>query len=509
MSAPYHDPRMLWAMPPDRFNAWRAANDLPLLLEFFLKRLPGFQQWMNENDIDAAAFCNLVPTGDWFEGERKLVIHTQNDARTFSYLHALTPGPEDSMVALRERVRPEKVFTEVEPYLTWARRNLGADRFFSIDGVNPAKTARPVFTSWREVVGVPLSSRVTLLRDFDLLKLGEVSVGDMIAVGGRNLDFADLDGITITGKDHGSFSAPINFSSCRNMQFDHTEVHFYKFNRCYLSNFLCLESWLYDITFTNCNPCEVKFVRSNLHKVSFVSSPIRPTFSDCELREISFTPAPEMTPAGVAEIHRLFRSAYQQGGQTQEAAEHYYLERTYRRKTLFYPYDDYDYRGLFPAVVRGVRSKDVPRLLEEGQYSELQCKEQIKTHRRYLWSVWTTPRFAWRALRFKARWLGSWLDNILWGYGERPLRIFGAAGVMILVYAALYGYWRDALNAAAGVRYSLLDCLYLSLVTFSTLGYGDITPKEPFMKLLCGSEAVLGAFTMGLVVAGFANKSRY
>jgi Kef-type K+ transport system membrane component KefB len=29
------------------------------------------------------------------------------------------------------------------------------------------------------------------------------------------------------------------------------------------------------------------------------------------------------------------------------------------------------------------------------------------------------------------------------------------------------------------------------------------------MKMMCGSEAAIGAFIVGLVVAGFANKSRY
>ena len=53
------------------------------------------------------------------------------------------------------------------------------------------------------------------------------------------------------------------------------------------------------------------------------------------------------------------------------------------------------------------------------------------------------------------------------------------------------------------------DSGYFSVVTFTTLGFGDIVPKTALMKVLCGSEAMLGALTISLMVAGFANKSKY
>ncbi|WP_082793216.1 potassium channel family protein [Collimonas pratensis] len=51
--------------------------------------------------------------------------------------------------------------------------------------------------------------------------------------------------------------------------------------------------------------------------------------------------------------------------------------------------------------------------------------------------------------------------------------------------------------------------IYFSAVTFTTLGYGDIWPTTTTLKMLCGSEAILGAFNMGLVVAGFAGRSKH
>nr|WP_229511042.1 ion channel [Massilia sp. CFBP 13721] len=81
--------------------------------------------------------------------------------------------------------------------------------------------------------------------------------------------------------------------------------------------------------------------------------------------------------------------------------------------------------------------------------------------------------------------------------------------MIVLVYAAVFFSIRDQISFGEGGANSSMNCLYFSMVTFSTLGYGDILPKTSLARLLCGSEALLGAFTMGLVVAGFSNRNRY
>jgi Ion channel len=93
-------------------------------------------------------------------------------------------------------------------------------------------------------------------------------------------------------------------------------------------------------------------------------------------------------------------------------------------------------------------------------------------------------------------------EAVVWGYGERPSRIVATAIFLLSAYTVIYFL---LLSPAR----SLFDCAYLSIVTFTTLGYGDITPTTTLMKMMCGSEAAIGAFIVGLVVAGFANKSRY
>jgi len=52
---------------------------------------------------------------------------------------------------------------------------------------------------------------------------------------------------------------------------------------------------------------------------------------------------------------------------------------------------------------------------------------------------------------------------------------------------------------------SLLNCLYFSVVTFTTLGYGDMVPVGA-ARALAAFEAFTGSFTMALFVVVFVKK---
>ena len=119
--------------------------------------------------------------------------------------------------------------------------------------------------------------------------------------------------------------------------------------------------------------------------------------------------------------------------------------------------------------------------------------------------LWLIPKYAVRLINFRVRWFASMVECAMWGYGERPSRIFLFAFFMIGIYATIF----DGADWGKNAPLTWIDSAYFSVVTFTTLGYGDILPTTTALKLLCGSEAILGAFTMGLVVAGFAGRSKY
>jgi len=68
----------------------------------------------------------------------------------------------------------------------------------------------------------------------------------------------------------------------------------------------------------------------------------------------------------------------------------------------------------------------------------------------------------------------------------------------ITAFAALY-LLCPVINVACT---SGKDALYFSIVTFTTLGYGDLTPNDQF-KIVAAGQAVLGYITLGLIV-GYA-----
>ncbi|MBG0761870.1 hypothetical protein BOO22_20955 [Vibrio cidicii] len=119
------------------------------------------------------------------------------------------------------------------------------------------------------------------------------------------------------------------------------------------------------------------------------------------------------------------------------------------------------------------------------------------------------PKSLFPLLKYRFKWLVSMVNSIVWGYGERPLRIILFAVFVVSLYAGVYNLvdWVD--KDGNSYDLSLFDSFYYSVVTFSTLGYGDITPTTDILKILAGSEALIGALTIGLLIAGFSNKNRY
>jgi hypothetical protein len=72
---------------------------------------------------------------------------------------------------------------------------------------------------------------------------------------------------------------------------------------------------------------------------------------------------------------------------------------------------------------------------------------------------------------------------------------------IIISYAIVFRKYGviDATTGAA--HHDEVTCIYFSIVTWTTLGYGDFRPSVP-MRLVAASEALLGYFMMAVFVAG-------
>lgn len=105
--------------------------------------------------------------------------------------------------------------------------------------------------------------------------------------------------------------------------------------------------------------------------------------------------------------------------------------------------------------------------------------------------------------------------DLFCGYGEAPLRIVGISILLIIICAILYTFtglnYQDTFLAysseqSAGENFNFfLSSLYYSVVTFTTLGYGDFTPIG-VSRAIAAIEAFTGSFTIALFVVVFVKK---
>ncbi|MCD6406029.1 MAG: potassium channel family protein [Planctomycetes bacterium] len=73
------------------------------------------------------------------------------------------------------------------------------------------------------------------------------------------------------------------------------------------------------------------------------------------------------------------------------------------------------------------------------------------------------------------------------GYFEKPWRIAGVGGAVIFICGLVYWIF-ESVGPAPGNPSTLLGAMYFSVVTFTTLGFGDIRPIERYSgKLIAGS----------------------
>lgn len=69
-------------------------------------------------------------------------------------------------------------------------------------------------------------------------------------------------------------------------------------------------------------------------------------------------------------------------------------------------------------------------------------------------------------------------------------------------------WWRAMNGFPAGANLAFERMLYLSAVTITTVGYGDIVPLTPWARALVATEAVYGVVVAGMFLASLALASR-
>jgi hypothetical protein len=117
---------------------------------------------------------------------------------------------------------------------------------------------------------------------------------------------------------------------------------------------------------------------------------------------------------------------------------------------------------------------------------------------------------------YSLRRLLSKFVDLFCGYGERPSRVVAFTLAVIGVFSLLFFYsgiqsgsqtivFDSSLSVSDNFKH-YLSSLYFSVVTYTTLGYGDISPTLGLSRFFAAVEALIGGFTLALFVVVFVKK---
>jgi len=104
------------------------------------------------------------------------------------------------------------------------------------------------------------------------------------------------------------------------------------------------------------------------------------------------------------------------------------------------------------------------------------------------------------------RWTTNGFLDAVAGYGERPQRTLALSLAVVVGSALAYPVTGGLVAGTETVRYAshgplaALDGLYFSVVTFATLGLGDVHPAGDVGRIIAATEGLAGAFLTAVFV---------
>jgi hypothetical protein len=108
-------------------------------------------------------------------------------------------------------------------------------------------------------------------------------------------------------------------------------------------------------------------------------------------------------------------------------------------------------------------------------------------------------------------WEGTWRIVLfrLWGwltdYGRSLLRVAFLGFVIAMLYGLSYARWPEMLTYHQSPK-TWFTPFYFSIVTYTTLGFGDVVPATAIGEVIVSTEVIFGYVTLGLLLAVLAEK---
>lgn len=490
----------LWMMSKDEFNKWRRENDIPKLLKYFKENMPLFKEWQIENAIDDSIFLSSDRTSEFFIGSEERYLTTATGPSESGQIETasfVTPKSRKALEKEYAQWGKEIVFKVISsrsiyPYFYWLRK-LKKRNLFRTPGDRNDGLINDFAYRMRQNPN-SIKSRAFLFHNFPVLKLGGVVVTS-VNLDERNLDFVDLDGLTVSRGRHGSRTTHITYSACNDITIYKTEKAFLTFEKCTVENLRIIQSRTQDIGFVDCQVFQPVLRGSTIFRTIFVRSiPSNITIENCDIVDLFVREPPHSSHFALSHFYKRLRSAYQQRGERGEAGNCFYKERFHEFLS-----------GIAPFVPN---TSDLPRRAYIGSYRDMFERWQLgqysnKSVIRFIsgntlfYAKLLLPHYFFRLLLKKTKFIADVLDWSVWGFGERPARIFLWIGIVLAVFSCKYYF-----GTIPEFKGDLAQSFYCSAFNFSTMG----CDKKSGIDAI---EGLLGVTLMSIMVAGFANRSRY
>jgi tetratricopeptide (TPR) repeat protein len=97
------------------------------------------------------------------------------------------------------------------------------------------------------------------------------------------------------------------------------------------------------------------------------------------------------------------------------------------------------------------------------------------------------------------------LNRVVWGYGERPFRALAIGAGVIAASAVLYYFSRLLAGPNMTGNISFGDSLYFSIITYTTVGFGDFLPTG-WIRAVAALEALAGILVTPLFLISLARR---
>lgn len=440
----------LWQLSPEQFNEWRRENDYPQLWELLVTSLPHFDDWMADQQIDKNVIFQIgIARFISSKCVLSLCVYMSDDKIR------LYETASSALESLRKSglIRSE---TSFEPYIMWLA----------------SKHGRGEVKQVQSLLSVSENNRgeAQVLGKHRLLNIGGIALQSPI-ISGRLLDFTCLDELALEGAVNNS-KVYLWHCSAKGVRINGGVIGLDLFDSLLWDHRpwakkreLALEDGVFQDFTIECEEIRFYSSRAVLKNFTVQAKNFDATMEHTNLDKVQVT-YNESGRIDHSEASKLYRNAkriFSRVGDTVDAGECYYREKLHEMKSLANP------RELF----------------KESWLRSGKLKKGVLSLLSY------------------ARCGSKFISFITWGFGERPIRsLLMSMGVIMMATLTYF------LSPDSATYHHLGRSLYFSIVTFVTLGYGDISQTSSPLQLLSAIEAFSGMFLTGLFLAGFASKTK-